>query len=109
MAGVPQLVGTRAEIQTPKSQHTDPGNRFSSTNSLLHSLQKEKLFSKSSLRWLLLCFHMQPLFSGIGTEGRMAKMPTFSSEDVALSELLKLSGRWKEFDLGCCVKDYGRD
>lgn len=52
---------------------------------------------------------MQPLFSGIGTEGRMAKMPTFSSEDVALSELLKLSGRWKEFDLGCCVKDYGRD
>lgn len=52
---------------------------------------------------------MQPLSSGIGTEGRMAEMPTFSLEDIALGELLKLSGRWKEFNLRCCVKDYGWD
>ena len=28
---------------------------------------------------------------GMGTEGRMAEMPTFSLEDIALGELLKLS------------------
>ena len=49
---------------------------------------------------------MQPLSSGIGTGGRMAEMPTFSSEDIALGELLQLSGRWNStYDAASRIMD----
>lgn len=50
--------------------------------------------------------HMQPLSSEIGTGGRMAEMPTFSSEDIALGELLQLSGRWNStYDAASRIMD----
>lgn len=82
-------------------------DRFGSANNQLHGQQKEKESFSPSVVPFSVFSNAASFLGGMGTEGRMAEMPTFSLEDIALGELLKLSGRFKEFDLQRRIEDYG--